>query len=82
MLIEDLKEYVVVRVDERAGWSREIVGESALEGEAIRFAGELAELEVEGGVSYEVRASRGYALVCSTADDRALARNGDASWSR
>ncbi len=77
MLVGDLKDYVVMRVDERAGWSREVAGESALEGEAIRFAGALDALEVEEGVSYEVRVSRGYALVYSTGGE-ALAGVGDA----
>lgn len=68
MLVEDLEDYLVVRVDERAGWSREVAGESVLEGEAIRFADALSMLEVGEGVFYEVRASRGYALVYSTVD--------------
>jgi hypothetical protein len=69
VLIEDLKDYVVVRVDERAGWSRELYGESELEGEAIRFAGMLASFEAEEDVCFEVRTSRGYALVYSTAEE-------------
>ncbi len=77
MLVEDLEEYVVMRVDERAGWSREVAGESALEGEAIRFAGALDALEAEEGVFHEVRVSRGYALVYSTGGE-ALAGVGDA----
>lgn len=69
MLVEDLEDYVVVRVDERAGWSREVADESALEGDAIRIADALSMLEVGGGIFYEVRASRGYALVYSTVDE-------------
>ncbi len=69
MFIEDLKDYVVLRIDERSGWSREVAGESELEGEAIRFAGTLAGFESEEGVSFEVRTSRGYRLVYSTADE-------------
>jgi hypothetical protein len=69
MLIDELKDYVVMRVDEKAGWSRELYGESDLEGEAIRFAGMLAGFEAEEGVCFEVRTSRGYTLVYSTAEE-------------
>lgn len=79
MLVEDLEDYLVVRVDERTGWSREVAGESELEGEAIRIAGALSMLEVGGGVFYEVRASRGYALVYSTVDE---VLDGDAACAR
>jgi hypothetical protein len=76
MLIEELKDYVVLRVDEKAGWSRELYGESDLEGEAIRFAGMLASFEAKEGVSFEVRTSCGYALVYSTAEEDPLAVEG------
>lgn len=66
MLDSQLKEYVVFRVDRREG-GLEIAGESALELEAVRFAGLLAETEgvlhAAEDLSYEVRTSRTGELV-------------------
>lgn len=43
MLASTLKEYVVLRVDKADGFHREIVAESAIEGEALRVGRMLSE---------------------------------------
>lgn len=62
MLESALKEYVVLRVDGGGGFQRELVAESAIEGEAVRVARMLSEAAdastlYERGVCYEVRLS-------------------------
>lgn len=69
--LNTLKEYVVLRVDEGEGFHRELVAESAIEGEALRVGRMLSETAVasffreERGISYEVRLSRSGELLDS-----------------
>lgn len=61
------KEYLIFRVHE-AGDRRELADESALEGEAARYAALRDEAEPQTGIHYEVRRAHGGGLLYTTED--------------
>lgn len=62
-----LKDYLIFRVDALEG-CRELSDESALETEAVRYAGLVAAADGDAGIHYEVRLAATGELVHTTED--------------
>lgn len=62
-----LKDFLIFRVNEHDG-HYELADDSALEGEAARYARLMADAEPGSGIHYEVRAAVSAALLHTTED--------------